>query len=70
MPGPAMLPNRGRYVLRMTDPLLPRPVYLELNRSPMTIGLHEGEISWSIKFQSTVTQVQLPKSRKAKVYHS
>jgi hypothetical protein len=54
----------------MTDPLLPRPVYLELNRSPMTIGLHEGEISWSIKFQSTVTQVQLPKSRKAKVFHS
>lgn len=44
---PPMLP-RGRYVLRLADPLLPEPLYLDLNRSPITIGFREGVIPSSI----------------------
>lgn len=42
--GPAMVPNRGRFRLRLDDPLLPGPLYFDLDRSPVTIGLHEGEV--------------------------
>jgi hypothetical protein len=33
---------RGRYVLRLVDPLLPEPLYLDLYKSPITIGFCEG----------------------------